>query len=102
MHRDKPRREIKIRQKICTWSRIVQKGHDMYKCYYTGPTISFTHGNAPEKHLFRKLRVKIPLTKQDKKRTALCNPRITFKHITNHPSVFFKAFQMLKDCQNNI
>ena len=56
----------------------------MYKCYYTGPTISFTHGNAPEKHLFRELRVKIPLTKQDKKGTALCNPRITFKHIINH------------------
>ena len=83
-------------------SRIVQKGHDMYKCYYTGPTISFTHKNDSEKHLFCKLRVKITLTKQDKNRTALCNPRITFKHITNHPSVSFKAFQMLEKCQNDI
>ena len=102
MPHDKPRREIKIKQKICTWSRIVQKGHDMYKCYDTGPTISFTHGNALEKHLFHELRVKIPLTKQHKKRTALCNPRITFKQIINHPYVPFKAIKMLEKCQNNI
>ena len=70
----------------------------MYKCYYTGPTISFTHGNAPEKHLFRELRVKIPLTKQDKKGTALCNPRITFKHGIYRLNAPIRAIETLRKC----
>ena len=102
MPRDKLRRETKIKQKICAWSRIVQKGHNMYECYYTDPTTSFTHGNAPKKHHFRELQVKITLTKQDKKRTALCNPRITFKHSIYRLNAPIRAIETLEKCQNNI
>ena len=83
-------------------SRIVHKGHDTYKCYYTGPTISFTYKNDSEKHLFRELRVKITLTKQDKNRTALCNPRITFKHGIYRLNAPIRAIETLEKCQNNI
>ena len=72
----------------------------IYCC--TGPTISFTYGNAPKKHLFHELRGKITLTKQDKKRTALCNPRITFNHGIYRLNAPIRAIETLEKCQKII
>ena len=78
------------------------KGHNMYKCHYTGPIISFTHIDDPEKHLFLKLRVKIPLMKQDKKGPAFCNSKILFKYIIYYSDASIRAIGTLEKCQNNI